>query len=150
MHKVLLAGYTALIMTYPESRKWNEIGAILLVRFGENAAIQDSHIQDSIDFVLCHLGGESGSLDRASHTSYQTLKAFLKTACHTFCLGACLYISSLAFALTSSDLERVAECWKRVVRPSETSKMDLSASGGTKKGESQRMPPAAEELPQNL
>ena len=124
-------------------------GAILLAQFGENAAIQDSRIQDSIDFALCHLGGESGSLDCPSHDSLTDTKGLALDCLSSLLLG-CMPVSSLVFALTSSDLERVVECWKRVVKPSETSKMDLSASGGTKNGDSQRMPSAAEELPRNL
>ena len=124
-------------------------GVIILARFGESAAIYDSRIQDSIDFALCHLGGESGSLDCPSHDSLTDTKG-LALDCLSYFLLGCLPVSSLVFALTSSDLERVVECWKRVVKPSETSKMDLSASGGTKNGDSQRMPSAAEELPRNL
>ena len=119
-----------------------------MARFGDNAAIHDSRIQDSIDFALCHLGGESGSLDCPSYDSLTDTQE-VALDCLTYALLGCLPLCSLVFALTSSDLERVVECWKRVVRPSETSKMDLSASGGRKKGESQRMPSAAEEFPQN-
>ena len=124
-------------------------GVIILARFGDSVAIQDSRIQDSIDFALCHLGGESGSLDCPSHDNLSDTKE-VALDCLTYALLGCLPVCSLAFALTSSDLERVVECWKRVVRPSETSKIDLSASGVTKKGESQRMPSAAEELSRNI
>ena len=120
-----------------------------MARFGESIGIHDSHIQGVIDFALCHLGGESGSLDCPSHDGLSDTKGVALDCLSYFLLG-CLPVSSLVFALTSSDLERVVVCWKRVVRPSETSRMDLSASGGTKKGESQRMSSAAEELPQNI
>ena len=124
-------------------------GVIILARFGEIAAIYDSRIQDSIDFALCHLGGESGSLDCPSHDSLTDTKGLALDCLSSLLLG-CMPVSSLVFALTSSDLERVVECWKQVVKPSETSEMNLSASGGTKKGDSQRMPSAAEELSQNI
>ena len=120
-----------------------------MVRFGENAAIPDSRIQNSIDFVLCHLGGRVRVIGPYITYILSDTKGLPQDCLSYFLLG-CLPVSSLAFALTSSDLERVVECWKRVVRPSKTSKMDLSASGGTKRGESQRMPPAAEELPRNV
>ena len=124
-------------------------GVIILARFGESAAIYDSRIQDSIDFALCHLGGESGSLDCPSQDSLTDTKG-LALDCLSYLLFGCLPVSSLVFALTSSDLERVFKCSKRVVRPSKTSKMDLSASGGTKKGDFQRMPSAAKELSRNV
>ena len=124
-------------------------GVVILARYGENAAIYDSRIRDSIDFALCHLGGESGSLDCPSHDSLTDTDS-LALDCLSYLLLGCMPVSSLVFALTSSDLERVVECWKRVVRPSEASKMNLSASGATKKGDSQRMPSAAEELSRNL
>ena len=124
-------------------------GVIILARFGESAAIYDSRIQDSIDFALCHLGGESESLDCPSHDSLTDTKDLVLDCLSSLLLG-CMPVSSLVFALTSSDLERLVECWKRVIRPSETSKMDLSAFGGRKKGGSQRMPSAAEELHENL
>ena len=124
-------------------------GVVILARYGENAAIYDSRIQDSIDFALCHLGGESGSLDCPSHDGLSDTKGVALDCLSYFLLGF-LPVSSLVFALTSSDLERVVECWKRVVRPSEASKMDLSASGGTKMGDFQRMPSAAEELSRNV
>ena len=123
-------------------------GVIILARFGESTAVQDKHIQDVIDFALCHLGGESGAVNCPSHDSLTDTRGVALNCLAYFLLGL-LPISSLIFALTSSDLERLVKCWKRVVKPSEaTSKTDLSASGGAKKDDSQRMPSVSEELSQ--
>ena len=125
-------------------------GVIILARFGESTAIQDKHIQAIIDFALCHLGGESGSLNCPSHDSL-TDTTNVALNCLSYFLLGCLPVSSLVFALTSSDLERVVACWKRVVRPSEAiSKMELTASGVSKKGDSQSVPSVSEKLPQNV
>ena len=123
-------------------------GVVVLARYGESTGYHGDYIQRVIDFGLCHLVGESESLDCPPHDSISDTKGFALNCLSFFLLG-CLPICSLVFAFTSSDIERVVLCWKRVVRQSETSKVYLSASGGSKKGDSQRMPSLSEEAPKN-
>ena len=122
-------------------------GVIVLTRFGESTGSHGDHIQKIIDFALCHLAGDSSNC--SSHDSITDTKSAALTSLSYFLVG-CLPVSSLVFAFTSSDLEQVMLCWKRVVRPSETSKVYLSASGGSKKGDSQRIPSVSEELSMNI
>ena len=121
-------------------------GVIVLTRFSESTGSHGDRIQSIIDFALCHLGGESGSLDCPSHDSISDSKGVALTSLSYFLVG-CLPVSSLVFAFTSSDLERVIVCCKRVARPSERSEVALSTFSGSKKDDSQRMPSVAEELP---
>ena len=124
-------------------------GVVVLAQFGESAGIHDSHIQGVIDFAVCHLGGESGSLDCPSHDSISDTKGVALDCLSYFLLG-CLPVSSLIFAFTSSDLEQVVVCCKRVVRQSEASQMLQSASVRSKKADSQRVPSVLEDLPRNI
>ena len=105
-------------------------GIIVLTRFGESTGSYGDLIQNVINFALCHLGGESGSLDCPSHDSLSDTKG-VALDCLSYFLFGCLPVSSLIFAFTSSDLERVVVCWKRLATLSGSSKMNLSASGGS-------------------
>ena len=112
-------------------------GVIALTRFGESTGYYGDHIQRVTHFALCHLGGEPGSSDCPSQDSLMHTKEVALTSLSYFLFG-CLPVSSLIFAFTSSDLERVAVCCKRVVRPSGKTMVYLSASGGPM-GDSQGM-----------
>ena len=120
-------------------------GVVVLAWFGESTGSHGDYIQRVIEFGLCHLGGESQSLQCPSHASISGTKRVVLNCLAFFLLG-CLPICSLVFAFTSSDLERVLVCCKRVARTSKTSKAYLSTSSGPKKGDSQRIPPVSEEL----
>ena len=124
-------------------------GVIVLAQYGESIGSHGDLIQRVIDFAVCHLAGESASLKCPSHDSIADTKGVALSSLSYFLLG-CLPVSSLIFAFTSSDLEQVVVCCKRVVGRSETSKMYLSASGGSRKADSQRMPSVSEELPKNV
>ena len=120
-------------------------GVVVLAQFGESTGSHGDYIQRVIDYGLCHLGGESESLECPSHASISDTKG-VALNCLSFFLFGLLPICSLVFAFTSSDLERVLVCCKRVARTSKTSKAYLSTSSGPKKGDSQRIPPVSEEL----
>lgn len=97
------------------------------------------------EFGLCHLAGESASLDCPPHDS-KTDTEDVAFNCLSYFLLGCLPIFSFIFAFTSSNFEWVVVCCKRVVRPSITLKMYLSASCGSRKADSdsQRMPLVSE------
>ena len=124
-------------------------GVVVLARYSETIGSQGDYIQRVIDFGSCHLAGVSASLNCPSHDSITDTKGVALNCLSYFLLG-CLPISNLIFAFTSSDLERVVVCCKRVVRRSEASKKHLSASGGSRKTDSQRMPSVSEEIPKNI
>lgn len=98
-------------------------GVFVLVRYGHSLSVHENFIESQLTYGVCHLFGNDPGCP--SHDNVVD-KTTIVLNCITFFILGLIPLTSLTYAVKTSDLKKLARCFKPS-RKAETSQMNISS-----------------------